>query len=185
MSDLMIAAVIGSLKASSVNRLVFDAATALVPDDVKLIEAPVADVPLFCEDIEAAGDPSAVVALKEAVDAADGLIIFTPEYNGSIPAVTKNALDWLSRPFLNGPIAGTPVGIVAASPGGRAGLGVRAHLAESAGTTGAVVHEPTHGIGRIHDAVAEGALTDEATLADLRSWIEGFVDLARQTRAAS
>ncbi|MDW3220549.1 MAG: NADPH-dependent FMN reductase [Acidimicrobiales bacterium] len=175
MPDLTIAAVIGSLKAASVNRAVFEAAGELMPHGVELVEAPIAAVPLFNEDVEAVGDPAPVVALKDSVAAADGLIIFTPEYNGSMPGVTKNAVDWLSRPFLTGPIAGTPVGLVAATPGRRAGVGVREHLALTVAMTGGSVHEETHGVGGIHGLLTDGALTDEEARTALRTWIKGFV----------
>jgi chromate reductase len=112
-----IAAVIGSLRARSFSRSVFGAAGELVPDGTVLVEASITDLPLFNQDVEAAGDPAAVTGLKDAVASADAVILFTPEYNRSIPAVTKNAVDWLSRPPRTGPIVDTPVGIVAASPG--------------------------------------------------------------------
>ncbi|GJM39369.1 MAG: FMN reductase [Acidimicrobiales bacterium] len=179
MPDLTIAAVIGSLKAASVNRAVFAAARELMPAGVELIEVSITDVPLFNEDVEAVGDPAPVTALKDGVGAADALVIFTPEYNGSMPGVTKNAVDWLSRPFLNGPIAGLPVGIVAAGPGRRAGAGVREHLALTVAMTGGAVHGETHGIGGIHGSLTDGALTDHETRAALRSWIEGFVAFVR------
>lgn len=176
---LTIAAVIGSLKAASVNRAVFDAARELMPDDVELVEVPIADVPLFNEDIEVIGDPAPVVALKEGVGVADALVIFTPEYNGSMPGVTKNAVDWLSRPFLNGPIAGRPVGIVAATPGRRAGAGVREHLALTVAMAGGAVHEETHGVGGVHGALTDGALTDDEARTALRAWIEGLLSFVR------
>lgn len=176
---MSIAALIGSLRAASVNRVVFDAARELMPDGVELEEVPLADLPLFDEDIEAAGDPAPVTALKDAVTAADGLVIFTPEYNGSVPAVTKNAIDWLSRPFLTGPIVGTPVGIVAAGPGRSGGAGVRAHLAVPVQLTGGLLHEETLGLPRIHASIVDGVLTGDDVRDALRAWLAGFVDFVR------
>ena len=61
--------------------------------------APIRGIPLYDGDVETAeGIPPAVAALKEAIVAADGLLLVTPEYNNSIPGVFKNAIDWLSRP---------------------------------------------------------------------------------------
>ncbi|MFT5201306.1 MAG: NAD(P)H-dependent FMN reductase [Candidatus Aldehydirespiratoraceae bacterium] len=66
------------------------------------IEVSIADVPFFSEDIEASGRPATITALKDGVSDADALIIFTPEYNRSVPGVTENAVDWLSRRFMAG-----------------------------------------------------------------------------------
>ncbi|MEM9762746.1 MAG: NADPH-dependent FMN reductase [Pseudomonadota bacterium] len=81
-------------------------------------EASVADLnlPLFNEDVEAAGMPATVVALKEQVEAADALVISTPEYNKNPPGVLKNALDWLSR-FKPMPTVGKPTVVLSATAG--------------------------------------------------------------------
>ncbi|MEM8707134.1 MAG: NADPH-dependent FMN reductase, partial [Actinomycetota bacterium] len=119
MSDapLELVAIIGSLRSGSFHRAVFDAAVELVPDGVTLREVPVAEVPFYNGDLEDDGPPESVERLKSMVAGADGLVLITPEYNGGVPAVTKNAVDWLSRPYGAGAITGTPVLIVAATPG--------------------------------------------------------------------
>lgn len=176
MSDhTTIAAVIGSLRTNSFNRAVFEAARGALPEGIELIEASIADVPLFSQEIEETGDPEAVTAFKEAVAAADALIIFTPEYNRSVPGVTKNAVDWLSRPFLAGPIAQRRVGIVAASPGGGDAAGSRAHLAQGVAGAGGDVYEPTLGLPSIAGALTDGTVTDEATLGAIGDWVSGFL----------
>lgn len=185
MSDLSIAAVVGSLKASSVNRIVFDTARELMPDGVTLTEVPIADVPLFSEDVEAAGDPASVAALKDGVGAADALILFTPEYNRSIPAVTKNAIDWLSRPFFAGPIAGLPTGVVAASPGRGDAAGSRAITVTSVNGAGGTAYDETLGFSSIYDRLEDGAMTDEESRAAISAWAEGFIAFVRATLAAA
>lgn len=107
----------GSLRAQSYNRALLRAAVELAPDRLAIIPFDLIDVPLFNADIEAAGDPPAVAALKNAIRAADGVLMVTPEYNHGVPAVTKNAVDWTSRPPDNAPLATKPVGIIGASPG--------------------------------------------------------------------
>ena len=170
-------AIIGSLRAASVNRVGFSAAQGLLPDGVTLTEAPLNDVPLFNGDVEDAGDPAAVAGLKHALGAADGLLIFTPEYNFGVPAVTKNAIDWLSRPFGSGVIAEKPVGVVAMSPGRRAGAGVRNHLSDSLRVLTPHFFEMTLGIGRVFDHLDDGALSGEP-VAELEAWLRLFVDHA-------
>lgn len=170
-------AIIGSLRAASVNRVCFTTAQGLLPDGVTLTEAAVNDVPLFNGDIEDAGDPPAVADLKQAVGAAEGLVIFTPEYNFGVPAITKNAIDWLSRPFGSGVIADKPVGVVAISPGRRAGAGVRNHLSDSLRVLTPRFFETTLGIGSVFDHLSDGGLSGEP-VAELEAWLLLFVDHA-------
>jgi chromate reductase, NAD(P)H dehydrogenase (quinone) len=75
------------------------------------------DFPLFDEDIEGPGEPPAVVAAKRAVCAASAILIATPEYNGAMSGVVKNAVDWLSRPWGGSPLTDKPVATVSAAPG--------------------------------------------------------------------
>jgi len=87
----------GSLRQRSYNRALLHAAQEMVPPHVQMRIFELAGLPLFNEDIEAAGDPPAVQALKDSIASADALLIATPEYNYSAPAVLTNALDWASR----------------------------------------------------------------------------------------
>ena len=176
-----VVAIVGSLRADSLNRAVFEAAVELMPGGVGLVELPLADLPLYNGDVEAAGDPASVVELKSGVDGADGLIIFTPEYNRGVPAVTKNAVDWLSRMPRQSPLSRAAVGIVAASPGGYECAGVRAHLGDSVGANTKRFFEQTIGFGRITDLISEGSLTDAETRDQLRSWLIAFIEHAGST----
>lgn len=106
----------GSLRAGSYNSMALRAAQKLVPAGMTLEIASLADIPLYNDDVRAAGLPAAVQALKDQVKAADAVLIATPEYNFSIPGVLKNALDWLSRPP-EPPFDGKPVAIMGASLG--------------------------------------------------------------------
>jgi chromate reductase len=75
------------------------------------------EIPLFSADVMAEGDPPPVQDLKERIQAADALLIASPEYNYSIPGVLKNALDWASRPSKHSVLRGKPIGIMGASGG--------------------------------------------------------------------
>ena len=111
----------GSLRKASYNTALLHAAQDLMPEGVELVEGSIVGIPLYDGDEEAAsGLPPAVEALKEQIAGADGLLLFTPEYNNSIPGVFKNAIDWLSRPATDiGRIfGGKPVAVLGASPGG-------------------------------------------------------------------
>jgi chromate reductase len=114
---MRILGIAGSLREGSYNRSLLRSARELLPRGVELVELDLRDLPLYDGDVEAAGDPEAVVALKEAIRDADALLIATPEYNRGVPGVLKNAIDWASRPALASPLAGKPVAIVGASTG--------------------------------------------------------------------
>jgi chromate reductase, NAD(P)H dehydrogenase (quinone) len=107
----------GSLREGSYNRSLLRAARELLPEGVELVELDLRSLPFYDGDVEAAGDPGPVVALKEAIRAADALLIATPEYNRGISGVLKNAVDWASRPPLASPLTGKPVAIMGASTG--------------------------------------------------------------------
>lgn len=175
--ELRLAGIVGSLRAGSVNRLVMQAASTLLPPGVTLDEVPVSAVPMYDGDLEAAGEPAAVADLKRAVTGAHGLVIFTPEYNISIPALVKNTIDWLSRPHGAGAISAVPVGVVAASPGKRAGVGVRGHLTDILGIICPGFHHETLGLGDIHASLGDHGLGGDAA-DELRRWLAGFVDHA-------
>lgn len=109
----------GSLRKRSYNTALLRAAQDLAPSGLTIDAKDIHGVPLFDADMEASdGVPEAVARLKEALGAADGLLLVTPEYNNGIPGVFKNAIDWMSRPpggrdlFKNKPVA-----IMGASPG--------------------------------------------------------------------
>lgn len=183
---LHLVAIIGSLRSESSNRAVFGAAQDLLPPNVTLAEAPLTEVPLFNADVEAAGDPASVVALRAAVEAADGVLFITPEYNRSIPAVTKNAVDWLSRMPGDSAMSRAKVGIIAATPGRHDAAGVRSHLGESIGSIAGALYEPSLGVSSVTRRFDEGGrLTDQEIVDDLRGWLEAFCSFARTPPPAS
>ena len=102
----------GSLRKGSFNAMVQRALPSLAPEGMVLTEAPpFAAFPLYNADVQGAtGFPGPVTALADAIRAADGVIIVTPEYNFSIPGGLKNAIDWVSR-VPNQPFAGKPVAL--------------------------------------------------------------------------
>ena len=89
--------VIGSLRAKSFNRQVANVAKEIIGDRAEVQELDYSDLPLLNQDIEQP-EPAAVARIRKAVADADGLWIFTPEYNMSYPGHLKNLLDWMSRP---------------------------------------------------------------------------------------
>lgn len=111
----------GSLRAGSYNRALLAAAVSAMPAGSTLEALAIDDVPLYNADIETNdGIPVSVRRIKDRIAAADGLVIVTPEYNGGIPGVAKNVIDWISRPPSDVPrvTRGKPTALMGATPGG-------------------------------------------------------------------
>lgn len=117
MTDIDVAVLLGSLRADSINLGMARALSAVAPEGVRVtIVDGLAEVPFYNEDIDNGGAPAAARTLRERIAAADRLIAVTPEYNGSTPAVLKNAIDWISKPYGEGAIMGKPFAVVGAAP---------------------------------------------------------------------
>ncbi len=172
--SLSIAVLVGSLRAASFSRMVFNTAVAVAPDGATLTEHPWHDLPLFNQDIEDAGYPLVVEQLRTTISSADGLLIITPEYNGGVPGGVKNAIDWLSRVMGNSAISSQKIGVIGISPGGKAAASVRDQLQLMMTFISGGVHETSLGIGGIADKAADGAVTDETTIDELTAWMASF-----------
>ncbi|MFH0519368.1 NADPH-dependent FMN reductase [Streptomyces sp. M41] len=141
--SVRILALVGSLRAGSHNRQLAEAAVKLAPEgaEVVLFEG-LADIPFYNEDIDVEGSaPAAATRLREAALAADGFLLFSPEYNGTIPAVLKNAIDWLSRPYGASAFGGKPVAVVGTAFGQYGGVWAQDETRKSVGIAGGKVLE--------------------------------------------
>lgn len=170
----------GSLREGSFNRALLRAARELAPDGMEIeIFDRMGEIPLFNEDVEADGDPDAVVALKEAIAGADGLLIVTPEYNAGLPGVTKNAVDWASRRFGDaGPVlSGKPTAMMGATPGLLGTARAQAQLRASLANTGALVlQRPQVHVMRAKQRFTDGNLVDEDTRGFVEKLLVAFGD---------
>ena len=141
--SVRILALVGSLRAGSHNRQLAEAAVKLAPEgaDVELFDG-LAEIPFYNEDIDVADNvPAAAAKLREAAQAADAFLFFSPEYNGTIPAVLKNAIDWLSRPYGASGFGGKPVAVVGTSLGQYGGVWAQDEARKSVGIAGGKVLE--------------------------------------------
>lgn len=141
-------------------------------------------LPFYSEDL-AASKPDTVLALLAAVQKSDAIICITPEYNHSIPAVLKNALDWASRPAFKSPLKDKPVTLITQAESPVGGARAQAHLKLVFDATLSVVY-PAHEmmitpVSRI--VTAENGITDEATTRRLSRHLDGFLAFvqARET----
>ncbi|MBF6214690.1 NAD(P)H-dependent oxidoreductase [Nocardia puris] len=146
MAQTRILALVGSLRAGSINRQLAEAAAQTAPEGVEIdIYEGLGDIPFYNEDIDTPESaPAAAERLRTAVGAADALLVMTPEYNGTLSAVLKNAIDWISRPYGAGVIKGKPVAIVSASISPNAAQWAHGDAVKSVGVAGGVVVEGAH-----------------------------------------
>lgn len=170
----------GSLRAGSFNRSLLRAAKELAPPelDVTIFDALI-DVPMFNADVEAEGDPAGVIALKEAIAAADGLLLVTPEYNAGIPGPMKNAVDWASRRYRDGApvLKGKPTAIMGATPGQLGTARAQANLRVTLANTGAVVMDgPQVHVMGARERIVDGELVDEDSRKFVSGLLEAFAD---------
>ncbi|GAA2915883.1 NADPH-dependent FMN reductase [Enterococcus pseudoavium] len=123
---------VGSLRKDSYNKIVAKQFAELLPEgfEAKFIE--IGDLPFYNEDLEVEGSvPAAWTRLRKEVSEVDGLYFVTPEYNRSVPAALKNALDVGSRPMGSSVWGGKPGLVVTVSPGGPGGFGANHALRQS------------------------------------------------------
>lgn len=175
----------GSLRRDSYNRALLRAAVELAPEDMTIAAFDLIDVPLYNGDVEAEGDPAAVVRFKQAIRAADGVLIATPEYNHGVPAVTKNAIDWASRPPQNAALAGKPVAVFGASPGITGTARGQSQLRQAFEFTNSVcMPQPEVLVFRANEKFdAEGRLIDERTRQGVARFLAAFGDWVRRWQA--
>lgn len=113
----LIYGIAGSLRKDSWNKKLLEAAARLAPPGVEVrISTLLGELPLLDEDL-VGDEPEAVLQMRREVEAADALLIVSPEYNGGVPGVLKNALDWLSLPLGASVLQEKPVALMGASPG--------------------------------------------------------------------
>jgi NAD(P)H-dependent FMN reductase len=183
MTDTRIAVLVGSLRADSVNRKLAELLRDQAPSGVTLdLVEGLGDLPFYNEEIDNPSDiPAAATALRERVGSADRILAVTPEYNGTMPAVLNNAIDWLSRPYGQGALVRKPFGVIGTTPTPYGGQWAHADAARSAGIAGALVVED---VTVSQSSIDVDVLSDEAVLGKLRDAITRLVDFRPETAAA-
>ena len=174
MSDTRVLVLVGSLRADSLNRKIAEPLRAQAPEGVIVEIAENLDaLPFYNEDLDGESVPAAAAALRDQVTRADRVLAVTPEYNGTMPAVLNNAIDWLSRPYGVGAIKGKPFGVVGATPTPYGGKWAHQDTARSAGIAGAVVVED---VTVSQSALEVDVLTDPDTVARLVGAVQALAD---------
>ena len=126
-----VAVLVGSLRKESVNRKAAEALIRLAPSTLEFHFVEIGDLPLYNEDVEAAGAPAAWTRFREELAGSDAVLFVTPEYNRSVPGALKNAIDVGSRPYGQSAWANMPAAVMSVSPSGIGGFGANHHLRQS------------------------------------------------------
>jgi chromate reductase len=175
----------GSLRKGSYNAALARTAPKLAPAGMSIMPAPpIGDLPLYNFDIQSSsGFPAAANDLAAAMRAADGILICSPEYNWSIPAPLKNAIDWVSR-MKDQPFANKPVAFQSAATGLLGGSRMQYHLRQSLTSIDAYLFgRPevivTFAAQKFDEKTLE--LTDQPTIDTIRQQLAGFEKFIRKT----
>lgn len=175
MKKYKIAVIVGSLRKESYNLKTAKAMMELAPESLSLEIVDIASLPMFNQDLEA-DPPKEWVAFKEKIHAADGVLFVTPEYNRSVPAVLKNAVDVASRPYGQNSWNGKPAAVVSVSIGNISGFGANHHLRQSLTFVNmSAMAQPEAYIGgaaALFDE--EGKLASDSTKGFLKTFMKAF-----------
>lgn len=183
-----IAILVGSLRRDSLNRRVARSICAIRGDGLDCSMVEVGELPLFNQDIEHS-PPESWTRFKEAIQASDGVLFCTPEYNRGVPGVLKNAIDVGSRPYGQSVWNGKPAAIVSASPGSIGGFGANHQLRQACTFLNMpVMQQPEAYLGNVtDDSFGEDGLVRDGPLKDLITTLahafHDWVDTILEARA--
>jgi chromate reductase len=171
-----VAVFVGSLRRESWTRRIAVALGRLAPPQLKLEIVGIGDLPLYNQDLETDTPPEPWVRFRDRVRAADAVLFATPEYNRSIPAVLKNAIDVGSRPYGKAAWTGKPGAVVSVSPGALGAFGANHHLRQSLVFIDVpTLQQPEVYLGGVANLVDEqGNITNDGTRAFLTTFMNAF-----------
>ncbi len=183
MTDINVLTICGSLRKASFNRMLVNTLPELAPDGMSFTDAPgFGELPLFDGDLmEASGMPEGATRLAEAVGAADGVIIVSPEYNYSVPGGLKNAIDWVSR-MPDQPFKGKPVALQSVSPSPLGGSRAQYHMRQiMVFLEASMFNKPEVFVAFANDRFDKeaGRLTDETSRKFVSDQLTAFGDFIR------
>jgi len=181
MSQLKIAVFVGSLRKDSFNRRLARAVEKLAPAELTFNHARIDDLPLYSQDFDGAY-PAVATRLKQEVEAANGLLFVTPEYNRSIPGVLKNAIDIASRPWGTNSFAGKPAAVIGASIGTGGTALAQQHLRNVLAYLDVpVLGQPEVFIHFKDELIAEdGTINNDGTTKFLQGFMDNYVAWVRR-----
>lgn len=173
MSKTKIAVFVGSLRKDSINKKLAKAVERLMPADYEFDYVRIDNLPLYNQDFDS-DYPTEAKRLKQQIEAADGLLFVTPEYNRGVPGVLKNAIDIASRPWGTNSFAAKPAAVIGASIGPISTAIAQQYLRSSL----VFVDAPTLAQPEVFIHFKDGMFDDDGNIGpdDTRKFLQGFVD---------
>ncbi|GGI65902.1 MULTISPECIES: NADPH-dependent FMN reductase [Enterococcus] len=170
--------IVGSLREGSYNKQVAATFEKLFPENIEVGYLEIGNLPFYNEDLDTEGNvPQAWTDFRNDAATYDGFVFFTPEYNRSVPAVVKNALDVGSRPYGASIWDGKPALVVSASMGAIAGFGANHHLRQSLVFLNMpTLQQPEAYVGAVQNLIDENGTFNESTTGFFQSIIDAYVD---------
>jgi chromate reductase len=177
---------VGSLRADSWTAQLSRAVADLLPEDAHArVYDGIGRLPHYDQDLDGDGTaPMEVVQFRRAIGAADALVVATPEYNGSVTGVLKNAIDWASRPRGASSLDGKPVAVLSVSPSPRGAQWAREDLVRILAVAGAKPLEESVGVATVHDVLDGGRIVDHDVRRALSDLVGALVGIEQVKRAA-
>src|SRR5258708_23396158 len=182
---MTVCVLVGSLRKASFNRILGNALISLAPSSLKLDILEIGQLPLYNEDLDTAVPPAPWTAFRQHVKAADAVLFVTPEYNRSVPAVLKNALDVGSRPYGSSVWDRKPGAVVSGSPGAIGAVGANHHLRPSLGFLDVpTMQQPETYHSHDHQLFDEhGKLVSDGTRKFLQEFMQAFANWVETIRS--
>lgn len=172
-----IGVLVGSLRKDSFSRKIARALIALTPASFEMEEIEIGELSFYNQDLDEENNPpSSWNVFRESVKKYDAILFVTPEYNRSVPAVLKNAIDIGSRPFSKNVWDSKPGAVMSVSPGGLGGFGANHHLRQVLVVLNVpVMPVPESYIGNVATLLdANGNLTNQKTRELLQKFMDAF-----------
>src|SRR3984893_1656078 len=165
----------GSLRKESFSLKIANAFVDLAPEALKLNVVTLNGLSFFNQDLEA-NPPADWVAFREKIQASQGVLFVTPEYNRSISGVLKNAIDVGSRPYGKSSFNGKAIGIIGNSPGPLGGVSAAKHLQNILpGICGPILQQPEIYLNGVGDSFDDkGELIKESMQKVLKQYIDAY-----------
>lgn len=176
---------VGSLRKASFNRMLANALISLAPSSLKLDIVEIGGLPLYNQDLDTDPPPAEWTAFRKRVKAADAILFVTPEYNRSVPAVLKNALDVGSRPYGSSVWDRKPGAIVSSSPGAIGAFGANHHLRQSLVFLNVpIMQQPEAYVSHVDKLFDEhGKVVSDGTRKFLQDFMQAFANWVETIRS--
>lgn len=178
MASYRVAVLLGSLRKDSFSSRIGKALASVAPESLKLETVSIAELPFYNQDLETDTPPPAWATFRETMRACDAVLFVTPEYNRSVPAVLRNAIDVGSRPWGKILWGGKPAAIVSQSPGALGGMAANHSLRIPVTILGMpLLPSPEVYLSHVGDLFgADGSISKAETKEFLTKMMAGFAD---------